>query len=143
MIDTIEQAACKNCGRPIAQKAGKGHPKREYCDNGRCKQAAYRQRKEQKEQQAKKRIAELEARLDIEERFRTDHRKRHFKSWLRSHPQPSDTPFFRRFLDDRDIPPEASRAMYEARLRLHKDRYSEEDVLLFQDAWKRMLFDQS
>ena len=43
MIDTIEQAACKNCGRTIAQKAGKGHRKREFC-SPRCKQADYRAR---------------------------------------------------------------------------------------------------
>src|SRR5437764_8947113 len=112
MTDTMEQTICTFCGSPITQKTGKGHPKREYCENGRCKQAAYRQR-------TKKHIAELETRLNVEERFNTDTRKRHFKSWLRSHPQPSDTSFFRRFLDDRDMPPEASRAMYEARFRLH------------------------
>ncbi len=144
MIDTIEQAACKNCGRPIPQS--RGPRKREYCDNSKCKQAVYRQRKEQ---QAKELVAklkreneELKVRLNVEERYRIDTRKRHFKSWLQSHPQPSDTTFFRRFLDDRDIPTQASRAMYEARLHLHKERYSDEDILLFQDAWKNMLFGQ-
>src|SRR2546423_11577106 len=87
MID-IEQATCKNCGRPIPQS--RGSRKREYCDNSKCKQAVYRQRKEQ---QAKELVAklkreneELKARLDVEERFRIDTRKRHFKSWLQSHP---------------------------------------------------------
>jgi hypothetical protein len=96
-----------------------------------------------------RRIAELErenkdlqARLDYEERYLTDTRKRDFKIWLRSHPQPSDTTFFKRFLDDRDMPSAASQAMYEAKL-YHSKNYDAVDILLFKHAWRRMLFNQS
>src|SRR6266568_2545086 len=90
-------------------------------------------------------VKDLQVSLDVEERFRTDTRQRDFKVWLQSHPQPTDTTFFKRFLDDREMPTKGSRAMYEAKLHLHnlhnrrEDGYSEEDMLLFRDAWKRML----
>jgi hypothetical protein len=73
----------------------------------------------------------------IEERFRADVTVHHFKKWLRTHDQPRDTEFFRRFLADTRLPQFASRALYEARLRLHG--YSAEDIFLFQGAWKEML----
>ncbi len=74
----------------------------------------------------------------IEERFRTDVTVHHFKKWLRTHDQPRDTDFFKRFLADTRLPQFASRSLYEARLRLHG--YSAEDIALFQGAWKNMLF---
>ena len=83
----------------------------------------------------------LKQRLAIEERFRTDTEVRHFKKWLRSHDQPQDSDFAKRFLADTRLPQHASRSVYEARLRLHD--YSAEDLLLFQAAWKAMLFTQS
>ena len=77
----------------------------------------------------------------VEERFRTDVTVQHFKPWLRRHDQPRDTDFFRRFLADTRLPQHASRALYEARLRLYG--YSAEDIALFQGAWKEMLFTKS
>jgi len=77
----------------------------------------------------------------IEERFRTDTAVRHFKRWLRTHDQPHDTDFFKRFQADTRLPQFASRSLYEARLRLHG--YSAEDIFLFQGAWKEMLLIQS
>lgn len=76
----------------------------------------------------------------VEERFRTDVEVRHFKRWLRTHDQPRDTDFFKRFQADTRLPQFASRSLYEARLRLHG--YSAEDIALFQGAWKNMLFTQ-
>jgi hypothetical protein len=140
MIDAVEQVSCKACGRPIAQKSGKGHRKREYCDD-RCKQRYWRK---QEQQTAEARIAALEIevqrlqeRLNVEARFRTDTQVRHFKAWIRSHPQAQDTDFFKRFLADTRLPQHASRALYEARLRLYQ--YSLEDIYLFQEAWKELL----
>jgi hypothetical protein len=76
----------------------------------------------------------------IEERFRTDVEVRHFKRWLRTHDQPRDTDFFKRFQADTRLPQFASRSLYEARLRMLG--YSAEDIFLFQGAWKTMLFTQ-
>lgn len=76
----------------------------------------------------------------IEERFRTDTTVHHFKRWLRTHDQPRDTDFFKRFQADTRLPQHASRSLYEARLRLHG--YSKEDIFLFQGAWKNMLATQ-
>lgn len=153
MIHISQQTTCKVCGKPLVQRASRrGHRKRLYCD-GQCKQVAYRQRKEQSQdvaidEQAQARIAELEqevrtlqARLDLEGRFRTDVAVHHFKSWLRRHPQPEDSTFARRFLDDTRLPHQTSRSMYEARLRQHT--YSDEDIFLFRDAWRTMLLNQS
>ena len=75
---------------------------------------------------------------DLEERFRTDTQVHHFKKWLRSHDQPQDTDFFKRFLADTRLPQHASRGLYEAKMRTAG--YSEEDMHLFHDAWKTMLF---
>lgn len=86
-------------------------------------------------------IQALKKQLAIEERFRTDTVERHFKKWLRSHDQAEGSDFAKRFLADTRLPQHASRSLYEARLRLHD--YSDEDILLFQEAWKAMLFTQS
>ena len=74
---------------------------------------------------------------DIEERFRTDTQVHHCKKWLRSHDQPQDADFFRRFLADSQLPEYASHGLYEAKMR--SAGYSQEDVYLFQDAWKSMI----
>lgn len=76
--------------------------------------------------------------LDHEKRFRTDTEEHHFKKWLRSHDQPRGTDFFKRFLADSRLPQYASRGMYEAKMKVAG--YSQEDIYLFQDAWKTMLF---
>lgn len=83
----------------------------------------------------------LRASLDLEGRFRTDVAVHHFKPWLRRHLQLEDSTFARRFLDDTRLPHQASRSMYEARLRHYA--YSDEDIFLFRDAWKTMLLSQS
>lgn len=151
MIAIEQQTTCKVCGTPIVQKGGKGHRKRIYC-SPRCKQIDYRRTHRSVTigvtLEDEKYIAELERenkdlqeRLDLEERFRTDVEVRTFKSWLRTHPQPRDTDFAKRFLDDRDMPLKASRSKYEAQL--HRLKYSEEDVSLFREAWKDMLLLQS
>lgn len=85
-------------------------------------------------------IQQLQERLTIEQRFRTDTGVHHFKNWLRTHDQPQDSDFAKRFLTDVRLPQHASRGMYEAKLRT--GGYSEEDIQLFQDAWKAMLFTQ-
>ena len=74
---------------------------------------------------------------DLEEKYRTDTGVHHFKKWLRSHDHPQDTDFFRRFLADGQLPEHASRGLYEAKMR--SAGYSEEDMHLFQDAWKSMI----
>jgi hypothetical protein len=91
------------------------------------------------------RIAELEhevqalqERLNIEQRYHTDTRERHFKKWLRTHDQPQDSDFFKRFLADTRLPQHASRSLYAARLKQYG--YSAEDISLFQERWKDMLF---
>ena len=84
-------------------------------------------------------VQQLQQRLDIEEMYRTDTRSHHFKKWLRSHGHPQDADFFfKRFLVDGQLPEHASRGLYEAKLRTAG--YSEEDLHLFQDTWKAMLF---
>jgi hypothetical protein len=82
-------------------------------------------------------IQQLRQRLKIEERFRTDTQVYHFKKWLRSHDQPQDSDFAQRFLVDSRLPQHASRSLYEAKMRT--TGYSEEDMHLFQDAWKSMI----
>jgi hypothetical protein len=83
-------------------------------------------------------VQRLQRRLNIEERFRTDTGIHHFKNWLRTHDQPRDSDFAKRFLADSRLPEHASRGLYEAKLRTAG--YSEEDMHLFHDAWKTMLF---
>lgn len=85
-------------------------------------------------------VQRLTERLDIEEQFRTDTEVRHFKKWLRSHDQPQDSDFAKRFLADTRLPQHGSRALYEAKLR--SCGYAAEDITLFQEAWKDMLFIQ-
>jgi hypothetical protein len=82
-------------------------------------------------------VQQSQERPDIEERFRTDTQVHHFKSWLRSHDQPQDTDFAKRFIADSRLPQHASRGLYEAKMR--SAGYSEEDLYLFQDAWKAMI----
>jgi len=82
-------------------------------------------------------IQRLKDLLAINKRFHADTEVRHFKSWLRKHPQPSESDFFQRFLTDTRLPQHSSRAMYEAKLKLYA--YSEEDIHLFEETWKDML----
>jgi hypothetical protein len=89
----------------------------------------------------KNEIQRLQKRLNVEERYRTDTQVRHVKNWIRKHPQANDTDFFKRFLDDTRLPQHASRALYTARLKQYG--YSAEDVYLFEEMWKDMLFIQS
>lgn len=84
-------------------------------------------------------IQRLKNLLAINKRFHADTEVRHFKSWLRKHPQPTESDFFQRFLTDTRLPQHASRAFYEAKLRAYA--YSEEDVHLFEETWKDMLVD--
>jgi hypothetical protein len=86
-------------------------------------------------------IQKLQERLKVEERFRIDTQVRHFKSWLRTRPQPRDNDLAKRFLDDTRLPQHASKALYTARLKLYG--YSTEDIHLFEETWKDMLFTQS
>jgi hypothetical protein len=84
-------------------------------------------------------LQQLKNRLDVEEIYRTDTRSHHFKKWVRSHGHPQGTDFFfKRFLVDGQLPEHASRALYEAKMKVAN--YSQEDMHLFQDAWKAMLF---
>jgi hypothetical protein len=156
MIEATESAlaTCQysGCTNSIKQTGGRGHRERLFCSD-RCRQRHHREEEERKRWEAmaaieaeastriealERQVEELQERLNIEERFRTDTRKRDFKAWLRSHPRPQDTTFFRRFLDDRELPASASRSLYRARLRQHG--YAIEDILLFEEAWKDMLF---
>src|SRR5947209_17334879 len=156
MIDTAIRCKNPSCGKPITPQL-RGHRPREYC-NDTCKQTAYRLRKqhphhgvtivddtsaelEQRIAQLEQENAALQERLNIEQRFRTDYQVRHFKSWLRKHPQAQDTDFAKRFIADTRLPEHASRGLYGAHLRLYK--YSEKDMYLFQEAWKDMIFTQS
>ncbi len=146
----LETEQCLACGRPLTQLGG-GHRKRSYCDNT-CRQCAHRARQAQEErgqreamdQDAQARIAELEAEnarlrqhLDVEARFHIDTEARHFKPWLRKQRTYTPGSFAQRFVDDKALPPQASRARYEAFLR--RARYSDEDVETFRDLWKAML----
>ena len=152
---TTEPVTCQICERSIEQK--RGHRKRLYCSDA-CQQAAYRLRKWKQSQDVtiavtnvsamEARIAELEqevrklqAWLDLEKRMRADVQVHHFKTWLRTHPQPEDSDFAKRFLADSRLPHHASRSMYEARMRQYG--YKIEDIYLFRDAWQTMLLSQS
>jgi predicted RNase H-like nuclease (RuvC/YqgF family) len=152
-----EAEQCLACGRPLAQVSG-GHRKRRYCDD-RCRQRGHRARLAQVEreqrytstQDAQVRIAELEtenarlqdevrqlqARLNVEYRYRMDTEAHHFKAWLRKlrrHPEGS---FAQRFIADKRLPPQTSRALFEAQLK--RFNYLMEDVETFRDLWKAML----
>ena len=83
----------------------------------------------------------LEAIQNIDERFRMDTQVRPFGSWLQKHARYyAETPFGQRFLADRRkrlLPPQGSRADYEARLRAAG--YQASDLEIFQEAWREML----
>ena len=157
MIDIAEQTTCKACGKPLELAERRGPRRREYCD-ATCRQRAHRAKSQQQpaivtrsvtmSEAMQTRIAELEhevqalqERLDIEQRYRTDTQVRRFKSWLRTHDQPQDTDFFKRFLADTRLPQHASRSLYAARLKQYG--YSDEDRHVFEETWKDMLFNQS
>ncbi len=86
MIDTANEVRCKYCGAPIVQKDGRGHRKREYCNDAhkmkdRRRQLAEQQREAAKQAQAQiaaleKQVKKLEAQLEtlksVNERFRND-----------------------------------------------------------------------
>lgn len=108
----------------------------------RVKEYAFRHKQEISEvvALAVERFLDSQEHPTLEERFRTDTGVHHFKNWLRTHDQPQDSDFAKRFLADTRLPQHASRSLYEAKLRV--SGYSEEDIHLFQDAWKAMLFTQ-
>jgi hypothetical protein len=81
----------------------------------------------------------LFVRIALKGRFRTDTDVHYFNNWLRTHDQPQDTNFFKRFLADGQLPEHASRGLNEAKMR-SAGNYSDEDMHLFHDAWKLMLF---
>jgi hypothetical protein len=152
MIDTIEQTTCKACGKPLEPAERRGPRKREYCD-ATCRQRGHRAKQQPAivtsdvtmSEAMQARIVELEhevqalqERLDIEQRYHTDTQVRHFKNWLRTHDQPQDTDFFKWFQADTRLPQHASRSLYAARLKQYG--YSAEDIFLFQERWKDMLF---
>jgi hypothetical protein len=146
----LETEQCLACGRPIAQLSG-GHRKRHYCDDA-CRQRAHRARQTQEKREQREasdqsdqaRIAELEAenarlrqRLDVETNYRMDTRQHNFKPWLRKQRLYTPRSFAQRFVDDKALPPQASRAHFEQLLRsLH---YSDEEIETFRDLWKAML----
>jgi hypothetical protein len=156
VIDTANETICKYCGRPLVQKAGRGHRKRAYCNDAhkmkdRRRQLAEKQQTKANQVQAQlaaleKQVRELEARLAalrmVNERFRNDTQVRAFGSWLEKQARYySETPFGRRFLDGRRnqvLPPRASRAAYEA-IMYHQLGYSAEDIETFREAWREML----
>jgi hypothetical protein len=152
MIDAAQDiTTCLACGSTIIQISGRGHRKRQYCDD-RCRQRAHRTRQAQEEggqreasdQDAQARIAELEAenarlrqRLDVEARFHLDTEARHFKPWQRKQRIYTPGSFAQRFVDNKALPPQASRAHFEQLQRnLH---YSDEEIETFRDLWKAML----
>jgi hypothetical protein len=154
----IEQ--CGACGRPLTQVSGHGHRKRRYCDEA-CRQRAHRARQHEgstrfAEEQAA-RLAKLEAevlqqgaqieqllaenarlrqRLDVETRYRMDTRQHHFKAWIKKQPFMPGW-LAQRIVDDKALPPQASRGHYEALL--HSLHYSDEEIETFRDLWKAML----
>lgn len=85
-------------------------------------------------------VQQLQSRHDVDEMYRMDTRSYHSKRWLQTHDHPEGTNFFfKRFLVDGQLPEHASRALYEAKLRAAG--YPDEELYLFQDAWKAMLID--
>ena len=83
----------------------------------------------------------LEAIQNVDERFRMDTQVRPFGSWLQKHARYyAQTPFGQQFLADRRtrlLPPQGSRADYEARLRAAG--YEASDLETFREAWREML----
>ena len=166
MIDAAQEiTTCLECGSTIIQISGRGHRKRQYCDD-RCRQRAHRTRqaKEEREQcetndqaqaarmkkleeEARQQAAQVEQllaenarlrqRLDVEASYRLDTRQHNFKPWLRKQRLYTPGSFAQRFVDNKALPPQASRAHFEQLLRgLH---YSDEDIETFRDLWKAML----
>jgi uncharacterized Zn finger protein (UPF0148 family) len=90
-------------------------------------------------------VRELHVRLEtiqnVDERFRMDSQVRPFGSWLQKHARYyAETHFGQRFLADRRtrlLPPQGSRADYEARLRAAG--YQASDLEIFREAWREML----
>jgi hypothetical protein len=139
MRDTANDVTCRTCGRPLVQKAGRGHRKRVYC-NAACKM------KDRRRQFAEKQVRELEARLAalqmVNEHFRNDTQVRAFGSWLEMQARHyAETSFGQRFLDGRKnqvLPLRASRATYES-IMYYQLGYSTEDIETFREAWREML----
>ena len=156
MIETANEVRCRYCGAPIVQKGGRGHRKRQYCDDAHKMRDRRRQLAAQQQAIAdqmkvqiavlEKQVRDLEKRLatlqSVNERFRNDTQVRAFGSWLEKQARYyTETPFGQRFLDGRKnkiLPPRASRAQYEA-IMYHQLGYSTEDIELFREAWREML----
>ncbi len=156
MIDTANEVRCKYCGAPIVQRGGRGHRKREYCNDAHKMKDRRRQLAEERQEAAKqaqtqiaaleKQVKKLEAQLaslqSVNERFRNDTQVRAFSSWLANQARYyAETPFGQRFLDGRKnktLPPRGSRAQYEA-IMYHQLGYSTEDIEMFREAWREML----
>ncbi|SRR5712691_1667090 len=81
---------------------------------------------------------DLEERL--EELYRTDTERHHFKKWLQQHLQPNDVDFAKRFLADSRFQPYQSRSWHIARL-TDRHGYTDEDRAVFVELWKDMLFE--
>ena len=63
--------------------------------------------------------------------------------WLRKNAHYSvESAWGKKFLDDPNMPPYASRGTYEARMRAAKDYYEASDLEMFRKAWKAMLIVQ-
>ncbi len=156
MIDMANEVRCKYCGAPIVQKPGKGHRKREYCNDAHKMKDRRRQLAEEQLARADKTksqiavlemlVKKLEAQLaslqSVNERFRNDTQVRAFSAFLANHARYyAETPFGQRFLDGRKnniLPPRGSRAQYEA-IMYHQLGYSTEDIEMFREAWREML----
>jgi hypothetical protein len=63
--------------------------------------------------------------------------RHNFKPWLRKQRLYMPGSFAQRFVDDKALPPQASRAHFEQLLR--SARYSDEEIEMFHDLWKAML----
>jgi hypothetical protein len=146
---------CKLCGAEIIQES---RSDRQFCSDAH-KQKYWRQKHKEDQAEAQddeltalrtkvadqgQRIVDLEqetirlrALLDIERRYHADHERRSFKAWLRKQPAASIGALGQRILADALLPPLASRAMYEARLRSHK--YAADELQEFAHLWKLML----
>ena len=156
MIDMANEVRCKYCGAPIVQKPGKGHRKREYCNDAHKMKDRRRQFAEEQRaraDQTKSQIAalemlvkKLEAQLaslqSVNERFRNDTQVHAFSAFLANHARYyAEAPFGQRFLDGRKnkiLPPRGSRAQSEA-IMYHQLGYSPEDIEMFREAWREML----
>jgi hypothetical protein len=148
---------CDEACRQRAHRARQAQEKREQRETSDQEQSARLKKLEEEKQallkessrqagealqqklQIEKLMAEnagLRRRLDVEANYRMDTRQHNFKPWLKKRPF-SPGSFVQRFVDDKALPPQASRAHYEAFLR--SEHYSEEDIETFRDLWKAML----